>query len=447
MEQLAVPPPVMRKRVEETLDLLGLADLRGRAAARRCPAASSSGSRSASVLTAHPRVLVLDEPTSALDPTAAEEVLAAITRLVHDLGVTVVLAEHRLERVVPVRRPGASTLPGDGTVRRRAAGRRCSADAAGRAAGRRARPAGRLAPAAAVGARRAPAAPGRCATAWPRDRCRRPGRPTAAGPAALTARGRRGPLRRRSSRVRDGRPATCAAGEVVALMGRNGSGKSSLLWALQGSGRAAGRPGRASTAATRGRSSGGASARALVGLVPQTAGRPALPGHRRRRAGRRPTASRGRPTGAADRADAARPARARHRRRRRTRGTCPRGSGSPWSSPSSCAPRPRCCCSTSRPAGWTTPPRRRWRASSRELAGDGPRGGGRHPRRGVRRRGGRPGRRHGRGRGRRRRPDRARCSSRRRRSPRRSPRCSRRCRTSPSTRSPRRCAGRARDAR
>ena len=53
-----------------------------------------------SVLTAHPRVLVLDEPTSALDPTAAEEVLAAITRLVHDLGVTVVLAEHRLERVV-----------------------------------------------------------------------------------------------------------------------------------------------------------------------------------------------------------------------------------------------------------------------------------------------------------------------------------------------------------
>jgi energy-coupling factor transport system ATP-binding protein len=53
-----------------------------------------------SVLTAHPRVLVLDEPTSALDPTAAEDVLAAVTRLVHDLGVTVMIAEHRLERVV-----------------------------------------------------------------------------------------------------------------------------------------------------------------------------------------------------------------------------------------------------------------------------------------------------------------------------------------------------------
>ena len=52
------------------------------------------------MLTAHPRVLVLDEPTSALDPLAAEEVLAALHRLVHDLGITVVLAEHRLERVV-----------------------------------------------------------------------------------------------------------------------------------------------------------------------------------------------------------------------------------------------------------------------------------------------------------------------------------------------------------
>ncbi len=45
-------------------------------------------------------MLVLDEPTSALDPVAAEEVLASLHRIVHDLGVTVVLAEHRLERVV-----------------------------------------------------------------------------------------------------------------------------------------------------------------------------------------------------------------------------------------------------------------------------------------------------------------------------------------------------------
>jgi len=98
MEQLGVAPAVMRKRVEETLDLLGIAELRSR------PLRTLSGGQQqrvaiGAVLAMHPKVLVLDEPTSALDPTAAEEVLSAITRLVHDLGVTAVVAEHRLERV------------------------------------------------------------------------------------------------------------------------------------------------------------------------------------------------------------------------------------------------------------------------------------------------------------------------------------------------------------
>ncbi len=114
MEQLAISPTVMRKRVEETLDLLGLADLRHRALYEL-----SGGQQQrvaiGSVLTAHPRVLVLDEPTSALDPTAAEEVLAAVTRLVHDLGVTVLLAEHRLERVVQYA-DRVIHLPGNGRV-------------------------------------------------------------------------------------------------------------------------------------------------------------------------------------------------------------------------------------------------------------------------------------------------------------------------------------------
>ena len=99
MESLGLAPDVMRRRVEETLDLLGLADLRDR------PIATLSGGQQqrvaiGSVLTPHPRVLVLDEPTSALDPAAAEEVLAVLQRLVHDLGTTVLMAEHRLERVV-----------------------------------------------------------------------------------------------------------------------------------------------------------------------------------------------------------------------------------------------------------------------------------------------------------------------------------------------------------
>ncbi|MET8298934.1 ATP-binding cassette domain-containing protein, partial [Streptomyces sp. NPDC005180] len=99
MESLGLAPAVMRRRVEETLDLLGLNELRDR------PIATLSGGQQqrvaiGSVLTTHPKVLVLDEPTSALDPAAAEEVLAVLQRLVHDLGTTVLMAEHRLERVI-----------------------------------------------------------------------------------------------------------------------------------------------------------------------------------------------------------------------------------------------------------------------------------------------------------------------------------------------------------
>ena len=88
MENLGVAPDVMRRRVEDVLDLLGIAALR-----RRTLATLSSGEAQrvaiGSVLTASPRVLVLDEPTSALDPGAAEDVLAILTRLVDDLGLTV----------------------------------------------------------------------------------------------------------------------------------------------------------------------------------------------------------------------------------------------------------------------------------------------------------------------------------------------------------------------
>jgi energy-coupling factor transport system ATP-binding protein len=99
MEALGVDAVAMRRRVEETLDLLGLADVRSR------PLRSLSGGQQqrvaiGAVLASGPRILVLDEPTSALDPVAAEDVLASLHRLVHDLGLTVVVAEHRLERVI-----------------------------------------------------------------------------------------------------------------------------------------------------------------------------------------------------------------------------------------------------------------------------------------------------------------------------------------------------------
>ena len=99
MEALGVDATAMRRLVEETLDLLGLAEVRNR------PLTSLSGGQQqrvaiGAVLASGPRILVLDEPTSALDPVAAEDVLASLHRLVHDLGLTVVVAEHRLERVI-----------------------------------------------------------------------------------------------------------------------------------------------------------------------------------------------------------------------------------------------------------------------------------------------------------------------------------------------------------
>jgi energy-coupling factor transport system ATP-binding protein len=283
MEQLALPADVMRKRVEETLDLLGLAPLRHRALH-----ALSGGQQQrvaiGAVLTAHPRILVLDEPTSALDPTAAEEVLAAVTRLVHDLGVTVLLAEHRLERVVQYA-DSVAYLGGDGTV---SYGKPAQILAASRVAP----PVvelGRLAgwqplPLSVRDARRA-AAPLRAqldSVAVPEVRPTSPGAPddpggagnaSAKGAATTSAKGTALTARRILVRYGDViavREATLDLfeGQVTALMGRNGSGKSSLLWALQGSGPRQG--GTVSVQGTDPGKAGAAKARRLVALVPQT---------------------------------------------------------------------------------------------------------------------------------------------------------------------------------
>lgn len=267
MEQLAIPAATMRKRVEETLDLLGLADLRHRAL-HELSGGQQQRVAIGSVLTAHPRVLVLDEPTSALDPTAAEEVLAAVTRLVHDLGVTVLMAEHRLERVVQYA-DRILHLPGDGQVR--------------------------IGPPADI-LRTSTIAPpiielGRAVDWEPlplsiRDARRRasPLRTRLAGhspePVRPAPEGEQTLLTARKVTVAyQGVPAvreidlTLRTGEVTALMGRNGSGKSSLLWALQGTG-----PRRAGTVAVSADDDvtadpyyvPAARARQLVGLVPQT---------------------------------------------------------------------------------------------------------------------------------------------------------------------------------
>jgi energy-coupling factor transport system ATP-binding protein len=99
MENLGLAQPIMRRRVEEVLDQLGIAHLR-----RQRISTLSGGEKQrvaiAAALAAQPRALVLDEPTSQLDPHGAEDVLTALQKLNADLGLTIVLCEHRLERVV-----------------------------------------------------------------------------------------------------------------------------------------------------------------------------------------------------------------------------------------------------------------------------------------------------------------------------------------------------------
>lgn len=120
LEQLGVPRETMRKRVEELLDLVGVAHLRD-----RDPSTLSGGERQrvaiASALALHPEVLVLDEPTSQLDPWGAEAVISAVTRMNDDLGLSIVMAEHRLERILShadsVRLLADDGTPTDGTAR------------------------------------------------------------------------------------------------------------------------------------------------------------------------------------------------------------------------------------------------------------------------------------------------------------------------------------------
>ena len=277
MEQLGLPPATMRKRVEETLDLLGIAELRG-AALRELSGGQQQRVAIGSVLTAHPSVILLDEPTSALDPTGAEEVLATITRLVHDLAVTVVVAEHRVERVLHYADRVVHVGPEGIVTAAPPARAMATSDIAspvvelGRWAGWSPLPLSVRDARRAAGDLRRRLAASVVATEGSRTDPRvTQDRDAPTGPA----------LRARGVVVRHpgdvvavaGVDLDLHAGEVTALMGRNGSGKSSLLWGLQGSGTLT--AGRVEVAAGGEPVSPGdlppARRRARVGLVPQTA--------------------------------------------------------------------------------------------------------------------------------------------------------------------------------
>jgi energy-coupling factor transporter ATP-binding protein EcfA2 len=101
LENLGIPRPEMRARVDEALGLLGLRDL-----ALRAPHELSDGQKQrvalAGVLAMRPRLVILDEPTSLLDPKTASELVDLVAKLRKELGTTFVVVEHRLDLLVKV---------------------------------------------------------------------------------------------------------------------------------------------------------------------------------------------------------------------------------------------------------------------------------------------------------------------------------------------------------
>ncbi len=98
-ENLLLPADEVHARIEEALAMVGASHLKGRSVLEL-----SGGEKQrvaiASMLAMRPKALILDEPTSNLDPSGAAEVLAAIERLKMTAGMTIVVIEHRLGRLI-----------------------------------------------------------------------------------------------------------------------------------------------------------------------------------------------------------------------------------------------------------------------------------------------------------------------------------------------------------
>lgn len=222
MENLAVERQAMRRRIEETLDLLDIESLRDRSVT-----SLSGGEKQrvaiAAAMTPGARVLLLDEPTSQLDPQGAEDVLSALHRLVHELGITVVAAEHRLERVAAF--ADIVITCDDGRVEAAPTVEALSASALAPPVTRL----GRL-----LGWDDVPLTVRDARRATREIRLPEPTSIPSARPATplITARDLRAGYGQ--AEVLHGIDLDVAAGEVVGLMGRNGAGKTTLLRCLTG---------------------------------------------------------------------------------------------------------------------------------------------------------------------------------------------------------------------
>jgi energy-coupling factor transporter ATP-binding protein EcfA2 len=112
LENIALPPREMASRVEEALHAAGAGHLAGRSV-RTLSGGERQRVALASALAMRPRLVVLDEPTSQLDPDGASMVLDAVRDLLQQ-GRAAVIAEHRLERLLT--QASASVVVQNGSV-------------------------------------------------------------------------------------------------------------------------------------------------------------------------------------------------------------------------------------------------------------------------------------------------------------------------------------------
>jgi len=101
LENMGLPQPVIARRVAEMAAYFGMESW-----FEQSVSGLSGGQKQllnlASVMVMQPRLLILDEPTSQLDPIAASDFIATIHRLNRDMGLTVIIIEHRLEEIIPL---------------------------------------------------------------------------------------------------------------------------------------------------------------------------------------------------------------------------------------------------------------------------------------------------------------------------------------------------------
>ncbi|WP_127583781.1 energy-coupling factor transporter ATPase [Paenibacillus koleovorans] len=101
LESLGCSSSEIRRRVAETASFFGIQEWFHKKVTEL-----SGGQKQllnlASIMVMQPQVLLLDEPTSQLDPIAASEFLGALGKINRDLGVTILISEHRLEEVLPL---------------------------------------------------------------------------------------------------------------------------------------------------------------------------------------------------------------------------------------------------------------------------------------------------------------------------------------------------------